>query len=258
MGLEESHEESDDDQKVKGPTINYITYNQQQQQQQPQPRLQQPIMARQQPQQQQRRPPNILEEADAKVEKLNKEIEYLDRMVSSRIKKAKQYHEEGNKKGALHEASQIRELERDKQSKQDNLKLIQNAKRTHSKMYEFADSRKIIEQLSADKHRLAQYLDIESVQESDLDSRTLDRELEKTLEKVGITEQDRREDDLENEAFLQSILTIQPVQQQQQQNNTNNVMNNNANMVRRPITNNNNAQRAPNKGLSPVDNMLLL
>jgi hypothetical protein len=258
MGNAESDEEHT---QQGGPVINYYYPQQPQQQQAVGNTVVKPL-----PRQRQERravgTSNVLEDTQAKIDMLHREIDHLDRIAAQRTRKAQQMYSEGNKKGALWEAAQVKELGKDKQAKMDNLKRIQSASRTHSNMREFADSQDIINRLTMDKQRMAVSLDIEAVHETDLDSRLVDRELDQALASIGITDEDRQEDEVENEAFLQTLLAQQPpptVNQQQLQGN-NMIYNGGGgggNMGQQRRTNNNNSG-SQRKVMSTVDSMLSL
>ena len=254
MGVTGSYDESDEDYvRQQGPVVNHY-YPQQVGTRPPQQQMTNHYTTNTQQQRRAVGTNNVLEDTQARIDKLNREIEYLDKVATQRTKKAQQLYAEGNKRAALYEASQVKELGKDKQAKMDNLKRIQNASRTHSNMREFADSQEIINRLTVDKQRMAVTLDIDAVHETDLDSRLVDRELDQALASIGITEEDRQEDEVENEAFLQTLLTQQPAPQPLvQQHVSMNYVNNNQQQQRRP---NNNG--APRKTMSTVDNMLSL
>lgn len=237
-----------------GPVINYY-YPQQQQKQATGVQPQQAIIR----QQQQRRAVGtngVLEDTQAKIDMLHREIDHLDRIAAQRTRKAQQMYSEGNKKGALWEAAQVKELGKDKQAKMDNLKRIQSASRTHANMLEFADSQDIINRLTADKQRMAVNLDIEAVHETDLDSRLVDRELDQALASIGITDEDRQEDEVENEAFLQTLLAQQPPTVNNNQQQQQNMIYIGAQQPQRRTNNNNNGGQK--KAMSTVDSMLSL
>jgi hypothetical protein len=87
----------------------------------------------------------------------------------------------------------------------------------HSDAREFANTQKIMSELSADKKRIIDDIDIGEVTEDNVESRMLDRELSKIKSQVGITEENDEEekaknDDLINELMKSVVSTTSPYQ----------------------------------------------
>ena len=146
--------------------------------------------------------------SNAKIENLNQEIAFIGRQIEAKTERVRLLVGQGKQRDALAEANQIKMLNKQAQSKRDTLKLLQDSLCGFSAVADFADAQHLVTQLTDEKKRIANELNIDVVRDTNMDSRVVDRDLEKILASVGISEEDRAQDEQADLAFMQSLLLV--------------------------------------------------
>lgn len=151
--------------------------------------------------------PDASRKADSSISRLEGEVTVMRRQEASYESQIVRLMQDGKKVHANDMASKLRFLRESIKNKEASVMRLRRGVSNHSDAREFANTQKIMSELSADKKRIIDDIDIGVVTDDNIESRVLDRELSKIKSSVGITEENEEEEHAKNDDIIKSLMS---------------------------------------------------
>lgn len=151
--------------------------------------------------------PDPSRKADSSISRLEGEVAVMRRQEASYESQIVRLMQEGKKVHANDVASKLRFLRGTIKNKEASVMRLRRGVSNHSDAREFANTQKIMSELSADKKRIIDDIDIGVVTDDNIESRVLDRELSTIKSTAGITEENEEEERAKNDDIINSLMS---------------------------------------------------